>query len=200
MNRLIQSLIRGKSYLFVLFSLLTFSAFGQMNENTVTREKFVIGFGVGGGVISLADSNTETDFDEAQGGISFPNLKIGWMLNDRTALLATFPGMIYEMDGKDRSFDGFVPVVQYWMNDRWWISGGMGLAMDFPAYYEVDDFKDEDWNFGCAVTASTGYEIYQKNNFTIDLQSKVYLGRVSLDGNEHRDAAALTVGIGFNWY
>jgi hypothetical protein len=200
MRNVTESLLGGKSLLFALFTVLAVSAFGQQFDNTVRREGFVIGIGVGGGVISIADSDAENPFDEAQGGISFPNLKIGAMLNERTALLVTFPGLMYEYEGKDRSFDAVMPTLQYWVSDRWWINGGIGLATDFPAFYEVDDFEDEDWNFGCAVAASTGYEIYQRDNFTIDLQSKVLMGQVSLDDDRHRDGVAFSVGIGFNWY
>ena len=135
-----------------------------------------------------------------QGGISLPNLKFGWMLNDRLALMATLPGMIYDFEDHDRSFEAFIPSLQYWVGDRWWVNGGMGLAMDFPAFYEVEDIKNEEWNFGFAVAVSTGYEIIQRGNFAIDLQSKIHLGRVFLDNDQHRDAAAFTVGIGFNWY
>lgn len=122
------------------------------------------------------------------------------MVNERMAILATFPGMTYEYEGKDRSFDAFIPTIQYWVKDHWWINGGIGLAMDFPAFYEVDDVKEEDWNLGCAVTASTGYEIFQKENFAIDLQTRLQLGRAFLDNDKHRDGVVFTVGVGFTWY
>ncbi len=192
--------LSGKKLLFVLFTLFTLSAFGQGAEPAIEREGFVIGFGIGGGVISVSDSNQEVPFDKASGGISLPNLKIGWMLSERMALLATFPGMIYEYEGRDRSFEAFIPSLQYWPSSRWWVNGGIGLAMDFPAFYEVDDFKDEDWNFGCAVAAGTGYEIVQKKNFALDIQSKIHLGRAFLGNDQHRDGAAFTLGLGFNWY
>ncbi len=189
-----------KNLLMTVMTFCALSVFGQNAGSGVQREGFVIGFGIGGGVISLADSQLETDFDEVQGAFSLPNLKIGWMLNERTALLATFPGMIYEQDGKDRSFESFLPSIQYWLDDRWWLNAGAGLAMDFPAFYEVDDFKDEDWNFGCAVAFSMGYELIQTGKFALDLQSRVHLGRTYLGNDFHRDAAAFEVGIGFNWY
>ena len=122
------------------------------------------------------------------------------MVNDQLAILATFPGMIYDYEGKDRSFESFIPSVQYWFKDRWWVNGGIGLAMDFPAFYEVEDFRDEEWNFGCAVAFSTGYELVQRKRYALDLQTKIHMGRTSLDNNQHRDGVAFTVGLGFNWY
>lgn len=50
------------------------------------------------------------------------------------------------------------------------MTAGAGIAMDFPAIYE-GNIKDEDWNFGGAVTLSTGYELVRKKHFAIDLQS-----------------------------
>lgn len=200
MQNNIKILFGGKHFLIVIFSVFSLAAHSQQMESSVQREGFVIGFGAGAGVISIADSNAENPFDEAQGSISFPNLKIGWMLNDRTALLATFPGLIYEYEGHDRSFESIMPSLQYWVTDKWWINGGIGLAMDAPAFYDYEKNVNDNWHFGCAVAASTGYEIYQNKNFTIDLQSRIHLGRVFMDDDLHRDAAAFSVGVGFNWY
>ena len=47
--------------------------------------------------------------------------------------------------------------------------------------------------------ASTGYEIYKKKNFVLNVQSKVVLGRANLDGDSHRDAVIFNVGLGFSW-
>ncbi|RMG20438.1 MAG: hypothetical protein D6730_19900 [Bacteroidetes bacterium] len=189
-----------KNLLAIVLTLCTLAAFAQHEDNSIERKGFVFGIGMGGGVVSMSDSYQEVAFEQAQGGISLPNLKLGWMVNERLAILATFPGMIYEYEGKDRSFEAIMPSVQYWFKDRWWVNGGFGLAMDFPAFYEVDDFKDEDWNFGCAVALSSGYELVQKRKFALDLQSKLHLGRVFLDHDAHRDGVAFTIGIGFNWY
>lgn len=190
-----------KNLLIIVLAFCTVSVFGQDSESrSIERKGFLIGVGIGGGVISMSNSYQENPFDDAQGGISLPNLKLGWMVNDRLAVMATFPGMIYEYEGKDRSFEAFMPSVQYWVKDRWWINGGIGLAMDFPAFYDVDKSSDEDWNFGCAVAASTGYELVQKGKFALDIQTKLHLGRAFLENDEYRDGVAFTVGLGFNWY
>ena len=191
-----------KNVLVFVLTLYTFAAFGQLTTErpTVERKGFIIGLGVGAGVISFADSELETDFDDAQGGIYLPNLKLGWMLNDRLALLATFPGMTYEHEGKDRSFDAIVPALQYWVNNRWWINGGIGLTVDSPALYDFDDFDTEDWNFGTTVAFSTGYELVQKGRYTMDLQTGLQMGRANLDGGGHRDGVIFSIGLGFNWY
>jgi hypothetical protein len=185
----------------LLLTLSSFTLFGQLTtENKVERRGFVIGLGVGAGVISISDSNQENQFDEASGGMTLPNLKIGFMLTERLALLATFPGLIYEYEGHDRSFEAFIPSLQYWVKDRWWINGGFGLTMDMPAIYDIKKDVNDDWNFGCAVAFSTGYELVQKRNYTLDLQTKLHMGRAFLDNDIHRDGVVLSIGLGFNWY
>ena len=188
-----------KNLLIITFTFFTLSLAAQENSNTIQREGFVIGFGIGGGVISISDSDQEVPFDEAQGGGSFPNLKLGWMVNDRLAILGMYSGMSYDYQDKDRSFDALMPSVQYWVKDRWWVNAGAGLAMDFPALYE-DNIEDEDWNFGGAVAFSSGYELVQKKNFALDLQTQLQMGWTKLDNDKERDAVLLSIGLGFNWY
>lgn len=181
-------------------SLLSYS---QKGINQIERKGFVIGFGVGAGVISTSDSDQQIPFDEAQGGVTFPNLKIGWMVNDRLAILGLYTGKLYEYENKHRSFDALIPSVQYWVKDRWWVNAGVGIAMDFPAIYRATievNLKDEDWNFGKALALSTGYELVQKKKFTLDLQTQLLVGTTSLDNDQHRDAVIFSIGLGFNWY
>ena len=183
---------------FLLMSAISFAQTDSTNETNYQRDGFIFEIGLGGGVISLEDSEGIQTFDKSQGTFVFPDLKFGHMLNEKLAITVSLPGNIYEFQDNDRHFGGFIPSVQYWVKDRWWIHGGIGLAIDGPALYDINDDND-DWNFGCAVMASTGYEIYKKKNFALNLQSKIVLGRAFLEGDAHRDAALFNVGLGFNW-
>lgn len=185
---------------FIIIALTFFTLTAQAQQDSTYREGFVIGFGIGGGVISIADTRSEINFDKAQGGFGFPNLKLGFMINERLAFLVRTSGLTYEFEDKDRSMDAITPSIQFWIKDKWWINGGFGLAMDMPAFYDVNDYKDEDWNFGCALTASTGYEVLKRRNFAMDLQANLMLGRTFLGDDEFRDGATFLLGIGFNWY
>jgi hypothetical protein len=170
------------------------------NETIFKRDGFMFEFSLGGGVIGVEDSQGIQTFDKSQGALSFPELKFGYMLNDNLAITASMPGMIYQFNNNDRHFGGFIPSVQYWVKDRWWIHGGVGLAIDSPALYDIKDNVNDDWNFGCAVMASTGYEFYKKKNFALNVQSKVVMGRTFLDGDVHRDAVTFNIGLGFSWF
>ena len=184
----------------ILMSTLSFAQNNSTFDSTSKRDGFIFEFSLGGGVISIEDSEGLQTFDKSQGAISFPELKFGYMLNDKLALTLSMPGNIYEFQDNDRHFGGFSPSVQYWVKDRWWIHGGVGLAVDSPALYDIKDNVNDDWNFGCAVMASTGYEIYKKNNFALNVQSKLMMGRAFLKGDAHRDAVTFNIGLGFSWF
>ncbi|RKE95359.1 hypothetical protein [Ichthyenterobacterium magnum] len=189
-----------KQFALVAIMLVSTIIAAQNNKNEISnqREGFMFEFGIGGGIISVEDSKGIQTFDKSQGAISFPEIKLGYMLNENLAVTVAMPGMIYEFQDNDRHFGGFIPSVQYWVKDKWWIHGGIGLAIDGPALYDIKDAND-DWNFGCAVMTSTGYEVCKKKNFALNVQSKLVLGRAFLKGDAHRDAVLFSIGLGFNW-
>lgn len=193
-----QTLLKMACLAFTLFTSITYAQ--NNNQNTSTeRDGFIFEFVVGSGLISIEDSAGIQTFDKSQGTFSFPDLKFGYMLNDRLAVTVSTPGMIYEFQDNDRHFGAVIPSLQYWFKDNWWVNGGIGLAIDSPALYDIKDHVNDDWNFGCAVKVSTGYEFYKKKNFALNVQSNVVFGRAFLDGDAHRDGATINVGIGFSW-
>ena len=185
----------------VAFALLSSITYAQSTDSEITtqRQGFIFEFTIGGGIISIEDSAGIQTFDKSQGTFVFPDLKFGHMLNENLAITLSMPGNIYDFQDNDRHFGGFIPSLQYWVKERWWIHGGIGLAIDSPALYDIKDNENDDFNFCCAVMASTGYEIYKKKNFALNVQSKLVLGRAFLDGDAHRDAVIFNVGLGFSW-
>ncbi|MBY5958614.1 hypothetical protein KUV50_10750 [Membranicola marinus] len=188
-----------KNAIILALTLFTLTSYAQNPGQAVERKGFVIGIGAGIGVVSISHGD-HGSFEKAEGGLSLPDLRLGWMINERLAIIGNSPGKIYDYEGKDRHFGAIIPTVQYWIQDRLWINGGFGLAMDSPALYDIDDLEDEEWNFGCAVTASAGYELVQKKNYALDLHTQVLLGRVNTGNDQHRDGVVISVGVGFTWY
>jgi hypothetical protein len=181
----------------IILMLSSMQAFAQDNQPEPNRNGFVIGVSAGAGYLSIEGDAAPETFED--GDISFPNLKIGWMLTPNTALLLSMPGMAYEAQGVDRSFDALIPSVQHWVRPNWWINGGVGLGLDTPAFYE-DKVKGQDkLIMGPAFMISTGYEVYKKGTFAIDLQGTIHAGHMYTDG-DHYDAGAIHVGVGFNFY
>ena len=170
-------------------------AFAQNSSTETSREGFVIGLSAGASYLSI-EGDAFGSFEES--GLSFPNLKIGWMISPKTALLLSIPEMGYEFDGVDRSFDSVVPSIQYWLRPKWWVSGGFGIGMDYVAFYE-DDHGQDKFNMGPAGMISTGFEMYKRGKFTIDLQGTIHAAHIYTDG-DHYEAGAVLVGVGFNFY
>lgn len=187
----------------IAFALISAMAFAQDNsnaQNSFTRDGFTFEFVLGGGIISIEDNAGMQTFDKSQGTFIFPDLKLGYMLNNRLSINVSAPGMIYTVNDNDRHFGGIIPAVQYWVKDRWWIHGGAGLAIDSPALYDIQDNVNDDWNTGMAVMVSTGYEVYRKNKFALNVQSKLLLGGVKLNDNINREVVQFSLGIGFSWF
>ncbi len=164
------------------------------------RSGFVFAAAAGVSALRLhAPAQTAETFVNA----SAPNFKIGWMMNERTALLLSLPGSLYKLktDGRprDRGFEGFVPSVQYWLTPRCWVLGGAGAGMDAPAFYDIKNETERKFYFGAAALAATGFELWKRNTFAVDVQARVHYGNISLPaGRLSGTACSLLVGI--NWY
>lgn len=180
--------------------ICSFSLQGQNKDNSnFTRDGFIFEFSIGGGIITLEDSFNNQSISDTQGAFSFPDLKFGYMLNEKLAVTLSVPGMIYDTGEFDRHFGALIPSVQYWVKDKWWIHGGVGLAIDGPALYDMKDNRNDDWNTGLGFMASSGYEVYRKKNFALNVQSKIVFGGVKLENEIERGAVQLSVGLGFSW-
>ncbi|NJK98245.1 MAG: hypothetical protein HC905_28040 [Bacteroidales bacterium] len=78
--------------------------------------------------------------------------------------------------------------------------GGTGLTFDAPAFYTVKDPSSAAFYTGIpAFTFSTGYEIWHKGRFTLDLQYRIFLGKSSLPNSGQREGVSNTFIVGFNW-
>ncbi|MDF9797926.1 hypothetical protein OKW21_003189 [Catalinimonas alkaloidigena] len=184
-----------KKLILILICLLPMFSISAQNQQPI-RKGFSIGASVGLGVLHFTqgggDANTGAD-------LSLPNLKLGWMINEKIGVFLNAPGQIYREKGRDRSFEGLIPAVQYWPANAWWISGGAGLGMDFPAFYDVENIEDKAFNFGKGVLLSAGYEVIQGKKWAMDVQAGLFMSSVHLDEGQ-RDGASFTLALGFNFY
>jgi hypothetical protein len=184
--------------LFVFICLFN-TAYSQ-NKPTVQRKGFIFGTAAGISAIRLSATGSPT---ETQAGLSFPNFKIGTMLSQRTAVLLYLPGTIYEYKGvtrtRDRGFEGIVPSVQFWPKDRWLVLGGAGLTLDAPAFYDIKNEEERKFYFGPSVLAGTGFEVWHKGKFALDVQARVHYGTAKVPEGT-RKGLAFNVMLGLNWY
>lgn len=183
-----------------LCALLLISFISVAQETTTpNRDKFIFEFGIGGGFINIENSSGTQTFEKSQGAGNFPDFKVGYMVKENLAITVSLPGMIYDFEDNDRHFGGVLVGAQYWFANKWWVNGGIGLGIDSPALYDIKDGND-DWNFGKLVSVGIGYEFYQKENFAMNVQSKLVFGSVNIANDQHRDAASFGVSLGFNWF
>ncbi len=163
----------------------------------VERSGLTFGTSIGAGVLHLSSQNSaENKFVS-----SFPNLRIGYLLNNRLAFQLLIPGSIYSDLGETRANEGICISTQYWLKNKWWILGGIGIGMDAPAFWTVTDPSNADFNFGFpALTTATGYELWRKKNFVLDIQYRIFAGEVDLEDGTRRKGISNIISLGFNWH
>ncbi|MBK8056168.1 MAG: hypothetical protein IPK35_23570 [Saprospiraceae bacterium] len=186
----------------ILIITLTFVAnftFAQtnLNKKPIERKGFVFGVGLGAGALTLnTNDTTKVNFST-----TLPNIKVGFMASKKLALLALLPGANYKYNGKARGFEGVIIAGQYWVKDNWWVLGGTGLTFDAPAFYTVKDPKTAGFYTGLpSFTFATGYEIWKKGRFALDLQYRIFLGKSNLPNSGQREGISNMFIVGFNWY
>ncbi|MBC8046270.1 MAG: hypothetical protein H7Y00_05700 [Fimbriimonadaceae bacterium] len=183
-----------------LFSILFNANMHAQNNASFERKGFIFGAAIGISSVSLKYPSQPTQNEISA---SLPNFKIGTMISNRTAVVVYLPGSIYTYEGsgrnRDRGFEAIIPSVQYWLKDRWWILGGAGLGMDAPAFYDIKNEEERKFYFGSSVIAATGYEIWRKEKFTLDIQGRVHYGSANVSEGT-RNGMAYNLLVGFNWY
>lgn len=185
-----------KLFITSLLLLMVFAANAQQ-KNSPEKKGFTLGLGVGIGALSLNTNDTIA----VKFSTTLPNIKIGYMVNRRFAVYALLPGANYKYKDKDRGFEGLIVAGQYWLKDNWWVLGGTGLTFDAPAFYTVKDPKTAEFYTGLpAFSFATGYEIWHKGRFAIDLQYRIFLGKSNLKNDGFREGVSNMFIVGFNWY
>jgi len=188
-----------RNLLIITLTLLTINSFAQTNleKKPIERIGFVIGVGFGAGALKLNTNDTT----KVAFSTTLPNIKVGFMASKRLALFVLLPGANYKYNGKDRGFEAITIAGQYWLKDKWWILGGTGLVFDAPAFYTVKDPKTAGFYTGFpALTFATGYEVWHKGRFALDLQYRVFMGKSNLPNSGQREGVSNMFIVGFNWY
>jgi hypothetical protein len=180
----------------VVMVMTLLSNLSRAQNTRPIRKGFTIGGSAGISVLHFTNGNAG---NKTSGAISLPNLKIGWFLNDKLAILLNTTGQIYEANGLDRSFEGYIPSVQYWALDRWWVSGGFGAAWDTRAIYESKS-KSAKSEWGKGVLLSSGYELMQREKWAMNIQARLFMASVSREELENLEGTNFTLAIGFTLF
>jgi hypothetical protein len=101
---------------------------------------------------------------------------------------------------KLRDFGGIFPSAQYFVTDKFWVLGGIGIGTDAPVFYDIkpENTVETEYYSGLGLISSVGYEVYRKKNFAIDFQARINYNNVNLPiGKTNGFTTALLLGINF---
>lgn len=185
----------------ILFVFIN-SVFAQENK-TIHRKGFVFGtsYGTGYSIMNFpGKKQSELDFAL--------DVKLGYMIKPDLALLLTTNVSIYDYSGfgreRKRDFGILAPSIQYWVNNKFWLLGGIGLGGDNPVFWDIDfenvdnDPLETKYYNGLGFVTAVGYEIYQRKNMALDLKTKISYRNVEMqEGKTNGVSFALLLGINF---
>lgn len=81
----------------VVFALLSSITYAQNTnpETTTQRDGLTFEFVVGKDINNIEDGTIIETFNKSQVTLSFPGLKLGYLLNEKLALTLSIPGIMY---------------------------------------------------------------------------------------------------------
>lgn len=197
---IIKNEIMHKFKCFLILCCLTVHLTAQIDTEKTPHRKsdFSFGFAFGTGLLNLKSTDEE---NTTRLSASLPNIKLGYLIHPRFSLMLQLPGATYKSENKIRGFEGIQLAGQYWATKNLWINAGIGLTLDAPAFFTVDDIESADFYSGLpSLTFGTGYEIYKRGRFTVDLQYRIFYGRSKTGDSSNRQGLSNMFLIGINWY
>jgi len=188
-------------YFLAAFLLCSFTLIYAQETQDTSRSGFVFGSSFGAAV----SFNKFPGKTENCGGVAL-DLKLGYMINPDLAILLTTNTSSYDYEGtgraRQRDFGVLAPAVQYWLNNKFWILGGIGLGGDAPIFWDIKNPKEnkEETKYynGFGAVAAFGYEVYQDDGFVLDVKLKLTYRNVDLqEGNTTGLSTAILFGVNF---
>lgn len=196
--------MRIRTIAIIMGALLLVAQMAQTQETSqVERKGFVFGTSLGIAHSNITFPNTSENFTDLA-----LDLKIGYMINPRLALLLTSNVSIYDYSGlgrdRKRDFGVLSPSVKYWLHNRLWILGGIGIGGDNPVFWDIKnpdaDSLETQYYSGLGLVASTGYELFQLNNqLIIDIKGRAMYRKLKIQ-EENNSGFSFGLLLGINFY
>ncbi|OYU97250.1 MAG: hypothetical protein CFE21_02870 [Bacteroidetes bacterium B1(2017)] len=185
-----------KSFLLIIWAFIS-SSLLLAQETTPFKKGLVFGVSVGAGNLRLNTNDTLSNAFST----SLPNIKIGYMPSSKLAIMLLLPGAVYKYQEKDRGFEAFMVAGQYCLKEKWWVLGAAGICFDAAAFYTVKDPKTSNFYTGFpALSVGTGYQIYHKRKFSMDIQYRFFYGQSNIENAGKRQGTSNMILLGFNWH
>lgn len=115
---------------------------------------FMIGLGLGSGLVSCEDCDSES-------GLSY-DINVGGFLNPRLAVMLDFSA--WDHSDFDLTLSNTTVAAQYWLGPKWWIKGGLGVSTVSNEY---------DSETGVGLTSGVGLEVMQSGSFALDVSARL---------------------------
>ncbi len=80
--------------------------------------------------------------------------------------------------------------------DRWWVFGGVGLAVDGPAFNDIKAASERRFEVGAAAVVGTGYDLWRHGRIAWDVQARAQHGRTATGTPDKRRGQAGTLLLG----
>lgn len=155
------------------------------------RRGAVLGVAIGAGGVVTADCTGSCDPARRFLRLAAPNLKLGWLLAPRAAILLYVPTGLHRRDGDLRAFESVAPAVQLWPRPETWVLAALGPGFDFPAIGSATT----GFHVGAAATLVAGHRIARLAGWDVELQARAMGGLIDV-GDATRRAGALDLLIG----
>ncbi len=191
--------MKNSIHIVTLLSLCILSTITlAQNKDTLVRKGFTFGLSSGAAYSNINFPNKTTKaFDFAL------DAKVGYMLKPYLAMLVSTNVSAYNYVGfgrsRKRDFGVLAVGMQYWIKPKLWLLAGVGLGGDNPVFFDIknpdtDPLETKYYN-GIGLVAAVGYEIYQCNNFAIDVKTKLAFRDVKmLEGSTNGWSFAILLG------
>jgi len=184
----------------ILFTFFLFHLTDAQESQPIEKKGFIFG----------------TSFGIANSGLKFPSmsqrftdlgleLKIGYRLNPKLAILLNSNISIYDYSGlgrdRKRDFGVLSPSIQYWISDKLWLLGGIGIGGDNPVFWDIQspdtDPLETKYYSGLGIVSSIGYEVFRINKkIIIDLKLRAMYRKVELqEGNTSGFSYGVLAGL-----
>ena len=163
------------------------------SPDSLIRTGWNVGFGLGGGEISCSGPGCE-DVTEA-GSL---DVQVGRMVRPRLRAVLD----VWAMAHREEDFEVNQTLVtagfQYWVLNRLWLRGGVGLASAGFSYDgDLDDADDTDdeRHSTIGLAGGIGFEILSRPSFALDVELR---GGTGFYGDRRANNGAFAIGL--TWY
>jgi hypothetical protein len=149
--------------------------------NLHTGVTFEVNLGVGWvNLIKLPSG--ETQFVATNGGRAGVDLGVGGWLRPKLALTGRAAGVhLTDSESSDRCVQYFIgPSLQYWVDDRFWLGGGLGVSTLF-AISRSREGSAGPTSWGVGLDLRAGYAVISGTQSSVNISIEANTGFYSID-------------------